>query len=38
LSYRGNHKEVIKQGPWEELDEDGNLTKTEEFKDGALEE
>jgi|TARA_B100001971_G_scaffold163857_1_gene154317 antitoxin component YwqK of YwqJK toxin-antitoxin module len=36
LSYRRNYKEGIKQGLWEEFDEGGNLTRTEEYKDGVL--
>jgi len=36
LYWRGNKKDGKKDGLWETFDEDGNLTKTEEYKDGEL--
>ena len=36
LESRGNVKNGKEDGPWECFDEDGNLTKTEEYKDGEL--
>tara|TARA_B100001146_G_scaffold113557_1_gene100081 strand:+ start:722 stop:874 length:153 start_codon:yes stop_codon:yes gene_type:complete len=39
LKHKGNYKnykEGKKEGLWEYYDEEGNLTKTEEYKDGVL--
>ena len=36
LERRGNLKEGEQDGMWETFEEEGNLTKTEEWKDGEL--
>ena len=36
LERRGNWKNWEQDGLWEYFDKDGNLTKTEEYKDGEL--
>ena len=36
LRSRGNYKDGKQEGVWERYDENGNLTKTEEWKDGEL--
>ena len=38
LQYRRNFKDGKHEGLWESFDEEGNLTKTEEYKDGVLQE
>ena len=36
LRFKGNYKDGKPDGLFEEFDEEGNLTKTEEWKDGEL--
>ena len=38
LEFRRNYKNGKEDGLWEYFDEDGNLTETQEWKDGVLQE